>query len=86
MKATIAIVVLVVLLACVTAMVLDPQPVYAQRGADKSLTGDKDLASKKGLGESLGSKKFDKDKLPGPGKIGLAIGSVIAAIAVVKFL
>jgi hypothetical protein len=54
--------------------------------ASESVTGDKDMATKKGVSESLGNKKFDKDKLPSKTKIGFALGSVVAAVAVFKWL
>ncbi|MBI2433802.1 MAG: hypothetical protein HYV26_13120 [Candidatus Hydrogenedentes bacterium] len=46
--------------------------------------GDKALAAKDGT--KLGTKKFDADKLPGKLEMGLAAGSVIAMIAVFKWL
>ena len=49
-------------------------------------SSDKEMATKQGVGESLGTKKFDKEKMPGKMEVGLAIGSIVAMIAVVKFL
>ncbi len=54
--------------------------------AAANVSADKDLASKKGVAGSLGSKKFDKEKLPGKLKISFAFGSLFAAIAVIKWL
>lgn len=51
---------------------------------DDDLTGDKSLAAKDGT--QLGQKKFEKDRLPGKLEMGLAVGSFIAMIAVVKWL
>lgn len=53
---------------------------------DDAVSGDKGMATKKGVGQSLGNKEFDKEKLPGKLEIGLAVGSFIAMIAVVKWL
>lgn len=36
--------------------------------------------------EGLGNKEFDKSKLPGKLEFGIAIGSVVAAIAAMKYL
>jgi hypothetical protein len=47
--------------------------------------GDKDLATKQGL-DSLATKQFDKNKLPGKLEMGLAVGSIFVMIAVVKWL
>ncbi len=58
----------------------------AAHAGDKATGADKGIASKEGVSESLGNKEFDKDQLPGPKKIGFAFGSVIAMIAVIKFL
>ncbi len=55
----------------------------AQRG---DLGMDKELATKKGVGGSLANKEFDKNKLPGRWKISFGIGSIVLAIAVVKYL
>lgn len=44
-------------------------------------TGDQKLAQQDGLG----TKEIDKDKLPGKLEYTIAIGSVIAMIAVMKF-
>ena len=47
---------------------------------------DKTIATKEGVGESLGTKEFDEDKLPGKLEIGIAVGSIVALIAVIKYL
>jgi hypothetical protein len=54
--------------------------------ADAAGSYDKEMATKEGVADSLGSKKFDEDKLPGKLKIGFAIGSIITMIAVMKTL
>ena len=75
----------VVFAAVLLAVVVfsDSANVYA---ADTAGKGDKSIATKEGVGESLGDKKFEEDKLPGPFKIGFAIGSLITMIVVVKVL
>lgn len=54
----------------------------------KATTGkmDKNLASKKGVAGSLGNKEIDGNQLPGKFEIGLALGSVAAMIAAIKYL
>lgn len=47
-------------------------------------SGDKNLASK--TGTELGNKEFDKDKLPGKGKMAMGFGSIFVMIAVMKYL
>ncbi len=54
--------------------------------ASAQAAADKELATKKGVSGSLGSKEFEEDKLPGALEIGLAVGSIIAMIAVIKYL
>ncbi len=49
---------------------------------DDNVSADQDLAMKKG---ELGSKEIDASKLPGTLEYAIVIGSVIAAIGVVKF-
>ena len=53
---------------------------YAASGADK------EMATKKGVADSLGTKEFEEDKLPGMFEIGIAAGSCVALIAVMKYL
>ncbi len=48
--------------------------------------GDKSIAAKKGVGESLGNKEFDEEQLPGTLEIGLALGSIAGVIAAIKWL
>ena len=48
--------------------------------------GDKKIGSRKGVGESLGTKEVEEEKLPGPLEIGLALGSTVAMIACFKYL
>ena len=45
-------------------------------------SADQKLATQSGLG----SKKIDAEKLPGKMEIGLAFGSLVAAIAAIKYL
>lgn len=47
---------------------------------------DKSIAAKKGVGESLGNKEFDDNKLPGKLEVGLALGSIVGAVAAIKWL
>lgn len=47
---------------------------------------DKEIASKKGVAESLGNKDFDEAKLPGTLEVGLALGSIVAMVAAIKWL
>lgn len=83
-KKAVTVVIVCLLITIIIAVVTTPA--YAQKGDKDSLGADKDLASRKGISGSLATKQFDKDKLPGKWKIGFAIGSVITAIAVVKWL
>jgi len=57
------------------------EPVYAQ-----SAGFDRDMATREGVGGSLGTKEFDQQQLPGKFKIGLGVGSIFVAVAVVKWL
>lgn len=58
----------------------------ADGAAAKTATkGDKSIAGKKGM-DSLGTKEIDANKLPGKFEMGLAFGSVVAAIAAIKYL
>jgi len=50
---------------------------------DDSTAADQDLAQKEG---GLGSKEIDASKLPGKLEYAIVIGSIIAAICVVKFV
>jgi len=56
--------------------------------AQKASVGgkDKEIATKKGVSESLGNKEFDEDKLPGTLEVGLALGSIAAVVAAMKWL
>jgi len=55
--------------------------------AKKSGKGsDKNMASKKGVAGSLGTKEIDGNKLPGKLEMGIAFGSVVGAIAAIKYL
>lgn len=66
--------------------------VFAPEAAAQTKTGskvggsDKSIGSKKGVSESLGSKEFDQQKLPGTLEIGLALGSIAAVVAAIKWL
>ncbi len=46
---------------------------------------DESMETREGM-DSLATKEFDEDKLPGKLEIGLAIGSIFVMIAVVKWL
>lgn len=46
--------------------------------------GDQKLAAKKGT--ELGTKEFDKDRMPGKGKMAMGFGSIFVMIAVMKYL
>jgi hypothetical protein len=58
----------------------------AKPDAGKVGGGDKTIAAKKGVGESLGNKEFDQEKLPGTLEIGLALGSIAGVVAAIKWL
>ena len=47
---------------------------------------DKNSAMKQGVSESLGTKEFDEDQMPGKTEYMIVIASVIGAIAAVKYL
>jgi len=65
-----------VLCLFLAACVLFPtEDAYAQ-------SADQSLATREGLA----TKEFDQDKLPGKFEIGLAIGSVIAMIGVIRYV
>ena len=68
----VAVVLCLFLAACVLFLTEDA---YAQ-------SADQKLATQEGLG----SKEWDEDQLPGKFEIGLAIGSVIAMIGVIKYV
>lgn len=63
---------------------------YAQADSSSSKAIDKDLATKKGVSNSLASGKKDKDKdgAAGPSKVqmGVGIGSCVVAFVVMKYL
>ena len=48
--------------------------------------GDQALAQKKGVMDSLGSKKTDESKKPTKLQMMIGVGSVVVAIAVIKWL
>lgn len=66
-----------ILVTCVAVLTED---VYAKD--DAAASADKDLATKEGLG----NKDWDESQLPGKFEIGLAIGSIVAMIGVMKFV
>jgi len=70
---------------CVLALVFGSfalaEGAYAQ-----SAGFDKDMATRTGVGGSLGTKEFDQKQLPGKFKMGLGIGSIFVAVAAVKWL
>lgn len=53
---------------------------FAEKAAAQS--GDQKIAMQDGLG----TKEFDQSKMPGKLEMGLAIGSVVAAFAAMKYL
>jgi len=58
---------------------------YAQskdKKAEGATSADKKLATQEGLG----NKEIEEDKLPGKFEIGLAVGSIIAMIGVLKYV
>jgi hypothetical protein len=62
------------------SVVFMTEDVYAKD--DSATSADKDLATKEGLG----NKDWDETQLPGKFEIGLAIGSIVALIGVMKFV
>lgn len=46
----------------------------------------RDMMEREGVSGSLATKEFDQSKLPGKGKIGFAFGSLVAMVAVLKWL
>jgi len=85
MNAKLAFAAFLLCLAFVAAITIDMEAVHAQKKPDAGLSGDKDLATKKGM-DALANKKFDQNKLPGKWKIGFAFGSIAAAFAAIKYL
>lgn len=65
-------------LALCLALVLVTDDAHASRGAG----ADKSIAEQTGLG----TKEIDKDRLPNKWEMGLAIGSFLGMIAVVRWL
>ena len=55
-------------------------------GKDVGVGGDRSISSKKGMEVLGGSKTADPSRTPGKAKIALGLGSVVVAIAVVKWL
>ena len=75
--------VLTVLVCCLVSLCL--MAVFTDRvSAGSTQSFDAAQAEKKGM-DALGSKEFDQNKLPGKMKIGFAFGSLVAAIAVIKY-
>lgn len=52
----------------------------------KTTNLDKDVGTKKGVAQSLGSKEIDEEKIPGKMEAGIAFGSCAVMIIVVKWL
>ncbi len=69
------------LLLCVLAVLL-VVGIADQAQAKEEVSADQDLAQSKGLG----NKKIDASKMPGPLEYAIVIGSIIAAIGVIKFV
>jgi len=67
------------LLACVAVLTEDA---YAKDDDVVSPGADKKMATQEGLG----SKEWDENQLPGKFEIGLALGSIVAMIGVIKFV
>lgn len=65
------------------ALALLTSPAYAKEKGTSS--GDKELQTKQGL-DSLATKEFDKDRLPGKLEFGIVIGSFFAMIAAFKWI
>lgn len=78
----------VTVLMCLILMVFlvgMSEDAYAQSESEKAssaTSADKKLATQEGLG----NKEIEEDKLPGKLEIGLAIGSIIAMIGVLKYV
>lgn len=72
-----------ILLACGIVMVA--ALAVGDAHAQKAGGSDKEMATKKGM-DALATKEFDKDKLPGTLEVGLALGSIGAMIAAIKWL
>ncbi len=68
------------------ALALTLVALFACDTAEAQSTKEKDIASRKGVANSLATKEFDQKKLPGTLEIGLAIGSTVASIAAIKWL
>lgn len=56
--------------------------VVGQARAQDEVSADQDLAQRKGLG----NKEIDASKMPGALEYAIVIGSIIAAIGVIKFV
>jgi len=69
------------LLLCVLAALL-VVGIADQAQAKDDVSADQDLAQSKGLG----SKEIDASKMPGALEYAIVIGSIIAAIGVIKFV
>lgn len=61
--------------ACMALLLISSEPAWAQSADQKTA-----------MREGLGNKEIDESKLPGKLEIGLAIGSIIAMIGVLKFV
>ncbi len=68
---------------CVVCLAFFGGDVHAQGKGTGGM--DKGMSEKKGVSGSLGNKEFDKAKLPGKPQIGFAVGSLVAAIIVLKY-
>jgi hypothetical protein len=77
-----------VLVTLAAVFIVTDDAVAQKSGAAKKpgKGSDKNMASKKGVADSLGNKEFDGNKLPGKMEVGIAIGSVVGAIAAIKYL
>lgn len=75
---------LLIVCALCLSFALVADTAHAQESVAKG--ADKEIASKKGVAQSLGNKDIEEDKLPGKFEVGLGLGSCIAMVAVMKWL
>jgi hypothetical protein len=74
--------VVIMCLVLLSVLVLYAEMAQAQgRSADA-----KDMMEREGVSGSLATKEFDQSKMPGRGKKAIAFGSVVAMVAVMKWL
>jgi hypothetical protein len=71
-----------ILMVCVAVMTEDVHAQSSDKKADGATSADKKLATQEGLGD----KEIDENQLPGKFEIGLALGSIVALIGVMKYV